>query len=80
MSSSTALIVGASRGIGLGLTRELLERGRQVTGTVRDPDAALPLLLIVRHISLQTTDRIWRQQPSSSWRPGMDQQAPLRAG
>lgn len=42
-TSSTALVVGASRGIGLGLTRELLERGWQVTGTVRDPAAALPL-------------------------------------
>ena len=41
--SDTALIVGASRGIGLGLARELLDRGWQVTGTARDPDAALPL-------------------------------------
>lgn len=41
--NDTALIVGASRGIGLGLARELVQRGWQVTGTVRDPDAALPL-------------------------------------
>ena len=41
--SDTALIVGASRGIGLGLARELRDRGWQVTGTVRDPDATPPL-------------------------------------
>lgn len=32
----SALIVGASRGIGLGLARELAERGWRVVGTVRD--------------------------------------------
>lgn len=42
VTSGTALVVGASRGIGLGLARELAGRGWQVTGTVRDPDAALP--------------------------------------
>lgn len=31
----TALVVGASRGIGLGLVQRLLERGWRVTGTVR---------------------------------------------
>lgn len=33
----TALIVGASRGLGLGLARELLGRGWQVIATIRDP-------------------------------------------
>lgn len=33
---STALIVGASRGLGLGLARELFGRGWNVIGTVRD--------------------------------------------
>lgn len=32
----SALIIGASRGLGLGLVRELLERGWDVTATVRD--------------------------------------------
>ena len=41
--SDTALFVGVSRGIGLGLARELRDRGWQVTGTVRDPDATPPL-------------------------------------
>jgi NAD(P)-dependent dehydrogenase (short-subunit alcohol dehydrogenase family) len=36
-NESTALIVGASRGLGLGLTKELLGRGWRVIGTVRDP-------------------------------------------
>ncbi|MFV3413831.1 SDR family oxidoreductase [Pseudomonas nitroreducens] len=32
----SALIIGASRGLGLGLVRELLDRGWDVTATVRD--------------------------------------------
>jgi NAD(P)-dependent dehydrogenase (short-subunit alcohol dehydrogenase family) len=39
--SRRALIVGASRGLGLGLVARLLERGWQVTATVRRPSAAL---------------------------------------
>ena len=35
-STPNALIVGASRGIGLGLVRELARRGWSVTGTARD--------------------------------------------
>jgi NAD(P)-dependent dehydrogenase (short-subunit alcohol dehydrogenase family) len=34
--ATTALIVGASRGLGLGLAAELLKRGHHVIGTVRD--------------------------------------------
>ncbi|MDF2490596.1 MAG: short-chain dehydrogenase/reductase [Pseudomonas sp.] len=37
MSSRTALIIGASRGLGLGLVQRLREDGWQVTATVRDP-------------------------------------------
>ena len=37
----SALIIGASRGIGLGLTSELLGRGWQVTATHRSPAPAL---------------------------------------
>lgn len=40
-----ALIVGASRGIGLGLTREHLERGWHVTATVRQPSPDLDALV-----------------------------------
>lgn len=36
-----ALIVGASRGLGLGLVARFLERGWDVTATVRKPSAAL---------------------------------------
>lgn len=44
----SALIIGASRGLGLGLVRELLDRGWDVTATVRDAAhpgelAALPV-------------------------------------
>ena len=35
-----ALVVGANRGLGLGLVRVLHARGWQVIGTARDPDAA----------------------------------------
>ena len=38
-----ALVVGASRGIGLGLVRELTAAGWEVTATVRDPAAAKAL-------------------------------------
>ncbi|KAA0942024.1 MULTISPECIES: SDR family oxidoreductase [unclassified Pseudomonas] len=36
----TALIIGASRGLGLGLVNQLLADGWQVTATVRDPQKA----------------------------------------
>lgn len=36
----TALIIGASRGLGLGLVKTLLADGWQVTATVRNPQAA----------------------------------------
>jgi NAD(P)-dependent dehydrogenase (short-subunit alcohol dehydrogenase family) len=35
----TVLIIGASRGLGLGLAREYVKRGRRVIGTVRMSDA-----------------------------------------
>jgi len=40
MSQKEALIVGASRGLGLGLVREYLARGWRVTATVRKPEGA----------------------------------------
>lgn len=43
MSHKTALIIGASRGIGLGLVRQLHADGWQVTATVRDPARATDL-------------------------------------
>jgi NAD(P)-dependent dehydrogenase (short-subunit alcohol dehydrogenase family) len=39
-TSKTALIVGASRGLGLGLVQRLTEQGWSVTATVRDPHKA----------------------------------------
>jgi NAD(P)-dependent dehydrogenase (short-subunit alcohol dehydrogenase family) len=39
-ASRTALVVGASRGLGLGLAVELKSRGWRVTGTVRDDAGA----------------------------------------
>ncbi|MET0365230.1 MAG: SDR family NAD(P)-dependent oxidoreductase [Sphingobium sp.] len=38
---STALILGASRGLGLALAQEFLTRGHHVIGTVRSPSPAL---------------------------------------
>jgi NAD(P)-dependent dehydrogenase (short-subunit alcohol dehydrogenase family) len=42
-SSPTALIVGASRGLGYALVVEFFDRGWNVIGTVRDPTARTPL-------------------------------------
>lgn len=39
-TSKTALIIGASRGLGLGLAKQLLADGWDVTATVRDPQKA----------------------------------------
>ncbi|MFD5468104.1 SDR family NAD(P)-dependent oxidoreductase [Kitasatospora sp. NPDC127059] len=39
----TALIVGASRGLGHAMAAEFLDRGWHVVGTVRDPTARTPL-------------------------------------
>ncbi|MGI4815477.1 MAG: SDR family NAD(P)-dependent oxidoreductase [Janthinobacterium lividum] len=43
MAKPTALIIGASRGLGWGLAREYLRRGWQVVATVRDPATPTPL-------------------------------------
>ncbi|QHF01645.1 Short-chain dehydrogenase [Pseudomonas asturiensis] len=40
MTTKTALIIGASRGLGLGLVQRLTEQGWKVTATVRDPHNA----------------------------------------
>ncbi|MHA6495309.1 SDR family oxidoreductase [Pseudomonas borbori] len=42
-STRTALIIGASRGLGLGMVRRLHSEGWQVTATVRDPSRAQAL-------------------------------------
>jgi NAD(P)-dependent dehydrogenase (short-subunit alcohol dehydrogenase family) len=39
-TAKTALIIGASRGLGLGLVKTLLADGWQVTATVRNPQKA----------------------------------------
>ena len=41
--TNTALIIGASRGLGLAIVEELAGRGWEVVGTVRDLAAATPL-------------------------------------
>jgi NAD(P)-dependent dehydrogenase (short-subunit alcohol dehydrogenase family) len=43
MADKLALVVGASRGLGLGLVRELAGRGWSVIATVRDPGGATEL-------------------------------------
>lgn len=40
MADRTALVIGASRGIGLGLVKELAGRGWRVTATLRSPASA----------------------------------------
>jgi NAD(P)-dependent dehydrogenase (short-subunit alcohol dehydrogenase family) len=52
----SALIVGASRGLGLGLAKELLDRGWQVTATVRSAPKNSELLEYHGRVRLDTLD------------------------
>jgi NAD(P)-dependent dehydrogenase (short-subunit alcohol dehydrogenase family) len=59
MTAKTALIIGASRGLGLGLTERFLERGWQVTSTSRSAGAEGLGMLADRsdgRLSLETVD------------------------
>jgi NAD(P)-dependent dehydrogenase (short-subunit alcohol dehydrogenase family) len=50
------LIVGASRGLGLGLALELLKRGWRVTATVRSAAGGTGLEAFHEHVSMDTLD------------------------
>lgn len=52
----SALIIGASRGLGLGLARELLHRGWQVTATVRSAPKHAELADYHGQVSMDTVD------------------------
>lgn len=63
----TALIAGASRGLGAAIAGELAERGWSVIGTVRNPDARTPLhdladrlpdLVRIERLDITDPDRI----------------------
>jgi NAD(P)-dependent dehydrogenase (short-subunit alcohol dehydrogenase family) len=55
VETHTALIVGASRGLGLAIVEELASRGWQVVGTVRDLTVETPLHGIAARSSGQVT-------------------------
>lgn len=60
-----ALIIGASRGLGLGLTGELLHRGWTVVATARDPVKAEGLQqLAARHAGKSDIERIDVDKPA----------------
>jgi NAD(P)-dependent dehydrogenase (short-subunit alcohol dehydrogenase family) len=56
MPQQTALIVGASRGLGLGLAREYASRGWNVIGTVRDAANPGPLTEIAPAVRIERLD------------------------
>jgi NAD(P)-dependent dehydrogenase (short-subunit alcohol dehydrogenase family) len=58
MSAKAALIIGASRGLGWGLARELLREGWEVLGTVRSPRTRLHDLRAEygRQVSIEDAD------------------------
>ena len=58
MTDKTAIIIGASRGIGLGLAREFAGRGWQVTATARGPapDLAAVAAASAGRITIATVD------------------------
>ncbi|MCJ2069486.1 SDR family NAD(P)-dependent oxidoreductase [Methylobacterium sp. J-030] len=78
MSGRRALIVGASRGLGLGLVRRFLERGWDVTATVRTPSAALTDLVnagplrIVTGIDIDDDAAVAGLKRSCTDRPAFD--------
>jgi len=53
--SNTVLIIGASRGLGLGLAKQFAQAGWQVIATVRDPQRA-DALTAVANIRVETLD------------------------
>ena len=55
MTARKALIIGASRGLGLGLVNELVSDGWQVTATVRDPSKAENLNAL-KHVQIEQLD------------------------
>jgi len=54
--TKNALVVGASRGLGLGLVQELASRGWQVTATARDLAKATGLRDLPKNVKLETID------------------------
>lgn len=54
-TTKTALIIGASRGLGLGLVQRLTEQGWKVTATVRDPLKA-EALEAIEGVRIETVD------------------------
>lgn len=60
MAQKSALIVAASRGIGLGLAQEFTARGWRVTGTVRGPAPALQKLpgVTVETLDINASEQI----------------------
>ncbi|WP_442109973.1 SDR family oxidoreductase [Pseudomonas sp. NUPR-001] len=54
-SNKTALIIGASRGLGLGLVQRLQEDGWNIVATVRDP-AKAPALAAIPGVQVQTLE------------------------
>lgn len=65
MSNKSAVIIGASRGLGLAIVQELLERGWHVVGTVRQEAGLLQALedkfpgrLEIEHVDIAKPDEI----------------------
>lgn len=54
MSARRALVAGASRGLGLGIVARLVERGWDVTATVRRPSAPLTDLAAAGSLRIET--------------------------
>jgi NAD(P)-dependent dehydrogenase (short-subunit alcohol dehydrogenase family) len=74
-SPSTVLVVGASRGLGLGLVREYLRRGWQVIGTVRDAPGRTALHDLAaeqpKRLTIETVD-ITRPEQVAALRARLD--------
>ena len=65
MTKQTALIIGASRGLGLGMTEELVSKGWNVIATERKNDSQSALRVYAKNNNQNLRSEIGRALPKS---------------
>jgi NAD(P)-dependent dehydrogenase (short-subunit alcohol dehydrogenase family) len=70
LSGKTAVVTGASRGIGLGIAERLVEEGARVVITARKPEAleeAVDQLGVPTTPTTRPRSSLRRSRPSAAW-------------